>query len=479
MRSFLTCLLVLAVAVCPVAGHASIVEEREMGERFSKEARRGLPIVDDYEVETFITDIGTRLVATLGDQPFDYEFFVVGRNDINAFAVPGGKIVIHAGLISRVESEDELAGVMGHEVAHSHAHHIVRQQKKAAPINYATMLGALFGAIVHPALLAGVLTAGTAAQMTYQRDYEREADFLGVEYARDAGFQDGAIMQLLRKLYVEQQRSPTLVPPYFLSHPLSGERLTNLEAMLGRREWEATKLEPSWRLMRAAAIVRANSQTRHQAVPDYERRLSAASAEQRPVALELIGVLMTHGDDYAQAEVYLEEAESLGRNVDRELGRVYLRRGRLEDARPRLERAVAAAPGDWNALEDLGTLEHQAGNHDDAVVLLEKTFELRPHKAEVARTLGRALAKSGKTGAGFYRFAQAAELEGQHGLALTYYQKALAEIDESDPLHGEISEKVGPLEEAVDKEKAAMPRVRRYGGWPRSDLGAVFGESLP
>ncbi len=431
-----------------------------MGDEFLAEARRKIPLVHDYEVMRFVREIGGRLVETLGEQPFEYEFFVVRADDINAFAVPGGKIFFNAGLIARVGSEDELAGVVGHEIAHSHAHHVVRQQQKSAPANYATLLSILL-TVIHPALGAAGLTAANAASLKYQRDFEREADYLGVGYAAKAGFEDEAIMHLLRKLYSEQQLNPTLMPPYLFSHPLTGERLANLEAVLRNNEWTGRELTASHRLRRAAAIVRGLAQRREQVVPDFERRLAAASEAERPEAVELMGIMMAHGEDYALARGYLEEAEKLGRNVDRELGRTYARLGMGEKALPYLQRAVAAQPEDWNACADLGLVRYHNGDYAGAAESLKSSIELYPYITEVTRTLGRALGADGKEGEGFYYFGKASELEGRLEQAVGYYRKALAALPADSELKTELSERMGELEEEVESSRPpTMPRKR-------------------
>ena len=83
---------------------------------------------------------------------------------LNAFAVPGGYVYVHAGLLVQVTREAELAGVLAHEIVHVHAHHVVRQEEQTALINYATILG-LFLSAVHPALGAGAASVGAAAQL--------------------------------------------------------------------------------------------------------------------------------------------------------------------------------------------------------------------------------------------------------------------------------------------------------------------------
>ncbi|RMF21251.1 MAG: tetratricopeptide repeat protein [Deltaproteobacteria bacterium] len=288
-------------------------------------------------------------------------------------------------------------------------------------------------------------------QLKYQRDFEREADLLGVDYAAKAGYNAGAILRMLRKIYDEQRLNPTAIPPYFMSHPLTGERLAYLESVLGKAEWDLGEPAPSWRLERVQAIVRAYSQTRRQAVPPYERRLAAAKGGQRAKALELIGTLMVHGEEYEPGLHYLEEADRLGRSVDRELGRAYLRTGAFEKARERLMRVVKAAPEDWNAIADLGETYFQMGTYDKAVRMLEKAVELDAYNPELHRMLGRAMDKAGSRGAGFYHFARASELEGRAGQALAYYRKAAEALDESDPLMKDVRAHIGELAKSEQK----------------------------
>ena len=442
-----------------------VAEEREMGTEIALEARRHLPLIQDYEMVTFIRGIGEKIVKALGTQPFDYEFFVVNDDSLNAFAVPGGKVFIHAGLIARAGNVDEIAGVMAHEVAHAHAHHAVRQQQKGQVANYATLLGILLSAL-NPVVGQAAMSAGMSQQLKYQRDFEREADFLGIDYLKKAGYEPGAMLGMLRKINAQQQLNPTVVPPYFQSHPLTGERLSYLESSLGKNEWEVKVKPPTRELLRVQAIARANAQTRNQAVPDYERALRDAKPEDRPTALEMLGVLMTHGDDFALAIGYLEQAEKAGRNVDRELGRCYLRKGRLEDARPHLVRTVAAAPRDWNALADLGELQYQVGEFDASVTTYRRAVAAYPWLPEVERSLSRALNKAGKTGEAFYWYGRAAEFEGQAHQAVGYYQKAVETLPAGDPLKTDIEQrlaKLGPTTSRPIRPQAGRPGGLRVG----------------
>lgn len=462
LRRGVAVLLSLSLVLSAAPARASITSEREIGDEFVKEARRAMPLIKDWEVNGLVSEIGNRFVKVLDPpQPFQYEFFVVSEDSINAFAVPGGKIFVHAGLIARAQNEDELAGVIGHEIAHAYAHHSVRQQEKGTVANYAALLG-IFLTALNPVLGQAAIAASLGQQLKYQRDFEREADFLGMDYATKAGYQPAAMLGLLRKIYEEQKINPTAIPPYFQSHPLSGERMSYLEAKLRQTEWQVKKIPKSWRLERVQAIVRANAQTRRECVPDYERRLAEASPAEKPGALELLGTLMVHGDEYDAGRGYLEQAKAAGRQVDRELGRADLREGRLAEAEPLLLAQVTQHPDDYNALGDLGDVYFQEGNYDKAVAQLARAVELQPYIPNVERLLGRALDKQGKTGDAFYHLGHATEWDGQAMMAVGYYKRALERLDDKDPLHQKAKERIAALEK--ERPRLPFPPASRAGG---------------
>ncbi len=448
----LTALMVAPPALVSSAV-AQVAEEKKLGDEFLAKALPHMPLIHDYELAGFVSDVGNRLVKAVGPQPFDYEFFVVRDDEINAFAVPGGKLFVNAGLIARSDTEDQLAGVVGHEIAHAAAHHVVRQQEKGAAASYASLLGIFLG-IINPALAIGALAAGQAAQLSYQRDFEREADYLGIGYARSAGYDPSAIAQILRKLYAEQQINPTQMPAYFMSHPLTGERLTSMEAVLGKAEWKAKAVPGSDRLHRAQAIARGYAQSREQCVPEYERALANATPAQRPEALELLGVLMTHGEDYELADQYLRQAEQAGRNVDRELGRTAFRRGQLDEARLRLGRALAKSPDDWDVLSDLGDIDYQEGRYGDAAIKLDRSVHLEAYRVQVVQSLSRALAKTGKEGAAYYWQGRSSQMLGDPSQAMVHFRHSMTLLPAGDPLREDITKRSKDLGEEIKEEHA-------------------------
>src|SRR2546429_197259 len=118
-----------AVMVKPALPYLDVVR-RELARRFRLAARAELPIVQDPVVAGYVERIGEKLVGVLGPQSFDYRFYVVQHPALNAFAVPGGYVFVFSGLLARVKSDDELAGVLAHEIGHVSGHHLLRQQQE-------------------------------------------------------------------------------------------------------------------------------------------------------------------------------------------------------------------------------------------------------------------------------------------------------------------------------------------------------------
>ena len=155
-----------AVASIAAAGRAAAVSyegERELGQRFDLALRQQAPMISDPEVIGYVTEVGRKIVGTLGDSFFEYQFAVVRDPRVNAFAVPGGYVYVNSGLLASVKNEDELAAVLGHEIGHVHAHHAVRQQEKTQALNYAALLGTLLS-MVQPAAGALATAANAAVQ---------------------------------------------------------------------------------------------------------------------------------------------------------------------------------------------------------------------------------------------------------------------------------------------------------------------------
>ncbi|MFQ5666652.1 MAG: M48 family metalloprotease [Candidatus Binatia bacterium] len=423
------CRLLAALCLCTlvgarvVAAGISVQDERELGKKFSLEARAKLPLLGDVEITNYVDHIGQKIVAALGAQPFTYHFFVLRDMHINAFAVPGGYIYVNAGLLTHVRNDDELAGVLGHEIAHVNAHHLARQQAATRLLNYATLLGMLLS-VVQPAVGAGALAVNAATQLKYSREFEQEADYLGVGYMRQAGYAPRGMLRFFRQMWDQQRLKPAAAPPFLLSHPLTETRLSNLEAVLRTHRWNReTHRRTSLELERVQLLTRAHSEPAKDVVALYRRRFEVQPAEPRGQYLLGLAYLETGAFDAAREK--LEAAQRLGfTGVERDLGRALLRSRHLEQAHELLRRAAETAPNDPIAHRELARVLEALGDLEGAMREYGRAIRLAPDLQEAHYGLGILAGRTGHQGDGFYHLAKAFELRGEFDKAVNLFEKA-------------------------------------------------------
>ena len=234
-------LLALAVACArnPVSGRPEVTlvskaQERELGEAEAKRVAETMGIVDDRpELSAYVRAVGERLARVSPRTDVTYTFQIVDLEEPNAFALPGGPVYISRGLLALTNSEDELAGVLGHEIGHVAARHAVRRVTRAAPLAVVTGLGAAVTGLVSPILgdLVGGIggVAGALVLAPYSREQEREADRIGQELAAKAGWDPAGLSRSLHTLEREEALHPGEKRPnaFFATHPPLPDRVAD------------------------------------------------------------------------------------------------------------------------------------------------------------------------------------------------------------------------------------------------------------
>ena len=202
----------------------SINREIAWGKQLADEVERQAKMFTDPLLGEYINRIGQNLVRN-SDAKVPVTFKIVDADDLNAFALPGGFIFVHTGLIKVTESEAELAGAMAHEIAHVAARHMTCQATKSTLMQYLTlptlMIGGWTGYAVRQA-------AGMAIPMSFlklDRHYESEADFLGMQYMYKAGYDPNASVDLFERMLSLEKRKPGTINKIFSTHPPNGDRL--------------------------------------------------------------------------------------------------------------------------------------------------------------------------------------------------------------------------------------------------------------
>ena len=411
-RLGLICSLTLACllngcATNPVTGESEVsfistTQELEIGRSQYRPGRQmsGGDYVADPAIQAYVEEVGLR-IARVSDRELPYEFTVVNDSTPNAWALPGGKIAIHRGLLTELNSEAELAAVLSHEIIHAAARHGAKRVERG-------ML--LQGALITTAVLTqndeyGTLLmtgSGLAAQLLtqkYGRDAEREADQYGMLYMSRAGYDPQAAVDLQDTFVrLSQGRDPNWLEGMFSSHPPSRERVA-------RNRETATTLPTGgeYGRERYQQAVAGLLETR----PAYEAHDRGRKA-------------LAEGD----LDTALREASFALNAEPREpifhilRGDVRLAQKRYGDAIVNFDRAMDRYPGYFYTLMRRGMAHRALGNDTDALLDLEESVLILP-TAEAMNSLGELRLQMGDREGALEMFSRAAASDSPAGRAAT------------------------------------------------------------
>ena len=259
--------------------------ERRIGEGAMREIRARDPAyLDDAEVIDYLNRLGRRLLSASRETRGEFEFFALKDASLNAFAMPGGYIGVHTGLILAARTESELASVLAHEISHVSQHHLARLVNKAGQAQLASMLAlavAVLAARSNPDVAMGAALAGQAAgiqaQLNYSRDFEREADRLGLQLLEDGGFDVRGMSSFFERLLKYGRLYENGAPGYLRTHPLTTERIADMENRIGQKTTHAAADSIGFALVRAK--LGATLVSPEDAMTDFETRLAEPGGE--------------------------------------------------------------------------------------------------------------------------------------------------------------------------------------------------------
>jgi predicted Zn-dependent protease len=204
----------------------SIEHEIELGKQLSQEVEKTAKFVNDPVVVEYVNRVGQNLVRN-SDCKVPFTIKVIDSDEVNAFALPGGFFYVNSGLILRADEESELAGVMGHEIAHVCARHGTKQATKGDIAQIASIPAMIFipyswaGYALYQGLNFGI----PLAFLKFSRDDEREADFLGLQYMYKAGYDPNSFVAFFEKVEADEKKQPGTIPKVFADHPPTPDRI--------------------------------------------------------------------------------------------------------------------------------------------------------------------------------------------------------------------------------------------------------------
>ena len=285
--------------------------ERRLGDRIMRAIRSDPAVIDDPLVLEYVQALWEDLLSAgrqrgeIGPDLEDshaWEPFLVRDKSVNAFALPGGYIGVHLGLMAMTTTTDELASVLAHELSHVTQRHIARmmgQQARTSWMSMASMVLGILAASRNPAAAQALIYGGQAAtiqgQLNFSRDMEREADRVGFTVLSEAGFEPGGMARMFEHLQQASRLNDDGSFPYLRTHPLTSERIGEARARMGPDGWtQALRAKPS-ESQRSAwhALMAARAQVLMDPRSDALHRLTTLTLPEGATALQRVRVHYT------------------------------------------------------------------------------------------------------------------------------------------------------------------------------------------
>jgi predicted Zn-dependent protease len=450
-------------------GGLSLTAERRLGERIMLEIRRDPAYLDDPEIAGYIAQLGQRLARNAENVRHPFEFFVVRDAMLNAFALPGGYVGVHSGLVLAAQSESELAGVLAHEVSHVTQSHLARlfgKQNQAQLASLLSLAVALLAARSAPDVAMGAAVAGQAAvvqnHLNYSRDFEREADRLGLDLLERGGYDTRGMAAFFERMLQFGRLYENNAPGYLRTHPLTTERITDMENRITQRPYRQVLDSVEFGLVRAK--LRAFDGTPGEALADFSTQIKSGKYAHEIDARFGLAYALLRNNKLAEAEEELAHLRRLKLEsplLENLAAQLQLRRNNVAGAVQRLQGAVQRYPQARALVYAL--LETKVGASGTAYLpetlgMIQKELQLTPGDARLYRLEALAYAKQGKQLQQHRAQAEAYLATGQLDSALEQLELARRASDGDFYEHSQIDAR---LQELRQRKLEEMRRDRR------------------
>ena len=408
--------------------------EKRIGREAYRDFRyRDINFVDDPEISRYVNDLGGKLVAASPDRKQVFEFFVLQDNTINAFAMPGGYIGVHTGLLLAAQSESEVAGVLSHEISHVTQHHIARMLGKQSDANVASiaaMVIALITARSSPELaqltLATVNAGAIQAQLNYSRDFEREADRVGFQLMNDAGFDVHAMAAFFDRLQKAGRLYENNAPAYLRTHPVSVERMADMQNRAQALAYKQVPDSLDFYLIRAK--LRAGLGDSREAVSIAKEQLRQRRYASEAGARYFLTAALIREKSIVDAEVEMANLKSLRLAhpmIDMLFARLQVAKHRPDAARAVLRDALSRFPNYQPLRYELIQLLQDASEHAHALSETEVMMKDPRRDARLYAMRAKSLAATGQQLQVYQALAEQYYLMGTIPAAIDQLQMAL------------------------------------------------------
>ncbi len=463
----------LLAGLAPAPSRAmTLEEERKLGREAYDEVMAQVPMVKDPDCLAYLRRLGKRITDQLNDELFTYTFNIADDDEMNAFAIPGGYIFFFRGIITMLESEAELVGVLAHEIAHIHHRHLANRVERGTPLSIATMAGALAGMILAAlgggaagqALMIGSIAGGAQTSLMFSRDDESQADFTGYKLMTNLGYPGQEMAASFGRIWrMERLLGGEGVPNYLRSHPASPERMERIEDMV-RRGSSRPRPYDNGEFLRIKTRLVALYEPLEQAAATLARQRREKPND--PLPLYGQALLEMRRARYHSALALLRLAGERGWQGSpllwREQGKCHLLLGDLAQASDLLNKTVSLRYDDSEALSLLARAQMQGEQLEPARQTLARLVELEPDNDQALYDLGLALGKMGRTGESSLYLGQAFAKRGNERTARFHLTKAVASLESQPELREKAERELKEVEESKErKDKKRLEDKRR------------------
>ena len=406
-------LVTLGGLISPVVFSITIKEEEEMSRKMMAMIYKHFDVIDDPVIVPYVNKIGNRILASLPQQPFKYHFHVINADVYNAFATPAGHIFVYTGLLNAMQEEEELAGILGHEIAHVYCRHISQKIERSKKISMATLAGVAAGVLMGiggageaaGAVTMGSMAAGQTAELAYSRENEMQADELGVEFLTKADYSASGLLEILKKIRSKSWFGSDQIPTYLMTHPAVEERIAFISTWLE----DYNKNHKPIALVKPQEFDRVHTRSEIRYI-DEQVALSAMESEVKrnpedPMAHYRYGLILARAGNHKEAISQMRIAltkRAFDPYILRDLGWAHYLDGQYEQALKTLEGACSMIPKDAECQYYQGRTQLELGNLADASARLSKVTREFPQFTEAYYFLAQSLGKQNQMGDAYY-----------------------------------------------------------------------------
>ena len=441
IRVWLTVVLVIFPGI---ARAITIQEEEKQSQEFMVQVKEQFEIINDPIISDYINQIGDKILTVVPPQPFKYHFYVIKEDVYNAFAGPGGQIFIYSGLLEALESEDEVAGILGHEISHVVCRHISKQIEQSKKIGIGTLAGVAAGVLLgaagaggaaSSAAVIGSMAAGQSFVLAHSREDEMQADQRGVDFLTQAGYNPKGLLTALIKIRSKEWYGKDQVPTYLMTHPAVEDRIGYLSTWIESNTSIINKLPRhskipfDWIHARLEAMFGPENNV----LKDFKARV----AQKPDNAMDHYGyglILSRTGNRSAAMDQF--RAALTKRAFDptllTELGKTYFQDGRYDEALKILQGALDISADETEALFYTGRCYIELGKFQEASRFLETVVRETPDYPAAMFYLGSTYGSLGRTSDACYYLGRYYYNRGNYKNAVVQLERALESTADSD-----------------------------------------------